>query len=87
MTCCFHYFLFCLLFLLRPVELLYGCELVMLAYTYNFLYAKKRYKELLVCLLPVILYVLINVVKSHLNPAGDMSEIVNYHFYAFNRIG
>lgn len=74
-------------FLLRPVELLYGCELVMLAYTYNFLYAKKRYKELLVCLLPVILYVLINVVKSHHNPAGDMSEIVNYHFYAFNRIG
>ena len=73
-------------FILRPVELLYGCELVMLAYTYNFLYAKKRYKELLVCLLPVILYVLINVVKSHLNPAGDMSEIVNYHFYPPNGV-
>ena len=68
-------------FFLRPVELLYIFILIMLAYTYDYLYNKKRYWELIISVLPLISYVLINVIKSHLNPANPMSEIINYHFF------
>lgn len=68
-------------FLLRPIELTYVFILIMLAYVCDYLYAKKRIWELAMVVLPVISYVLINVVKAYLNPTGLMSEVINYHFF------
>lgn len=68
-------------FLLRPMELLYVFILIMLAYTYDYLYKNKRYWELVITLIPVSSYVLINVLKTYLNPTSPFREILNYHFF------
>ena len=67
-------------YMIRPADLFFVCILIVVAYVTDFLYAHKRYAELAVCLIPIISYVLINVVKSHFIP-GDLNEVVNYHFF------
>ena len=67
-------------YMIRPADLFFVCIMIMVAYVADYLYAHKRYAELAVCLIPIISYVLINVVKSHFMPS-DMNEVVNYHFF------
>ena len=67
-------------FMIRPVDLVYPCMAVMLAYVFEHLYRSRRFVELALCLLPVISYLIINVVKVNLHPS-PIGECVNYHFF------
>lgn len=66
-------------FMIRPVDLLYPCIVMMVAYVADCLYRSKRYVELAVVLAPVLSYLLLNVVKSNLYPS-EIGEFINYHF-------
>lgn len=68
-------------FFLRPLELLYIFVLIMLAYVYDYLYNSKRYLELAITILPIVLYVPINVLKANLISSSPLSEFVSYHFF------
>lgn len=68
-------------FLLRPNELLYIFDLIMIAYVCNYLCSKKKFGQLLLVLLPIISYVIINVTKTYLNPTSTFAEYINYHFF------
>lgn len=67
-------------YLLRPVELMYAMVLIMIAYTFHYLYSTKKYLGLMCCLLPVVSYVFFNVLKCAQDPVG-INNTVLYHFY------
>ena len=67
-------------YMLRPIEILYAFVLIMIAYAFHYLYSTKQYIKLVCCVLPIISYVLINVVKCALHPGGVNNTVI-YHLY------
>ncbi|MBR6283941.1 MAG: EpsG family protein [Muribaculaceae bacterium] len=67
-------------YMVRPADLFYVCLMIVVAYVADYLFDQKRYVELAICVIPILLFVPINVVRSYYFP-GDMSIVVNYHFF------
>lgn len=67
-------------YMVRPADLFYVCLLIVVAYTADYLYERKQFARLALCLIPILLYVPITVVKSYYFP-GEMSTVTNYHFF------
>lgn len=69
------------LFLVRPCDFSYIFLLVLLGYTFTYLYREKKFLPLAIGAVPMLSYVLINVIKVWMLPEGMPAKVVLYNFF------